>query len=69
MVERFFRDLSERKLKRGVFQSLDELIREVKGYIEVHNKKPKHFIWTASATDILAKVKRARLSMDKLQTV
>tara|TARA_B110000116_G_C16719782_1_gene528533 strand:+ start:93 stop:1178 length:1086 start_codon:yes stop_codon:yes gene_type:complete len=69
MVERFFRDLSERKLKRGVFQSLEELVQEVIGYIEVHNKDPKPFIWTASATDILAKVKRARRNMDKLQTV
>jgi transposase len=69
MVERFFGDLSERKLKRGVFQSLEKLVQEVNGYIEAHNKDPKPFIWPASATDILAKVKRARRKMDRLQTV
>jgi len=66
MVERFFRDLSEKAIKRGSFDSVDDLIGAITEYINQHNKNPKPFIWTASAKDILAKVKRARRTLDKL---
>jgi transposase len=65
MVERFFRDLSQRRLRRGVFRSVDELIQAVTDYVEHHNDHPKPFIWTATASDILEKVKRARKKLDK----
>jgi transposase len=60
MVERFFRDLTRNRLKRGVFRDLEELIIAVESYIDRHNLNPKPFIWTASANDILQKVTRAR---------
>ena len=60
MVERFFRDLTENRLRRGVFRSVEELIDAINDYIDHHNEKPKPFIWTAKAVDILEKVKRAR---------
>ena len=66
MVERFFRDLSEKAIKRGNFYNVDDLIGAITEYINVHNENPKPFIWTASATDILAKVKRARSVLNKL---
>jgi transposase len=69
MVERFFRDLTANRLKRGVFRDLEELIMAVGAYIDGHNRNPKPFIWTASARDILQKVTRARKSLDKLQSV
>ena len=69
MVERFFRDLTANRLKRGVFRDLEELIMAVGDYIDKHNDNPKPFIWTASARDILEKVTRARKSLDKLQSV
>jgi len=69
MVERFFRDLSEQRLRRGVFHSVPELIQTVQDYLARHNEDPKPFIWTATATDILAKVQRARKKLDKLQSV
>ena len=69
MVERFFRDLTVNRLKRGVFRDLEELIMAVGDYIDRHNRNPKPFIWTASARDILQKVTRARKSLDKLQSV
>lgn len=59
MVERFFRDISENRLRRGVFTSVRELTAAIKEYIVVHNENPKPFIWTAKATDILQKVIRA----------
>ena len=66
MVERFFRDLSEKALKRGSFYNVDDLIGAITEYINAHNENPKPFIWTASAKDILAKVKRARRVLNKL---
>ncbi len=68
MVERFFRDLTQNRLRRGVFRSVEELIEAVESYIDRHNADPKPFIWTATATDILEKVKRARKALDKGQS-
>jgi len=68
-VERFFRDLTERRLRRGIFKSLEQLHDEISAYIKTHNEDPRPFIWTARASDILEKVKRARAKLDKLQNV
>jgi transposase len=65
MVERFFRDLTQNRLRRGVFRDLEELILAIGNYIDLHNENPKPFIWTARATDILEKVKRARRALNK----
>lgn len=59
MVERFFRDITTERLRRGVFTSVPELIGAIDEYIAHHNTKPKPFIWTKSAKDILQKVIRA----------
>ena len=69
MVERFFRDLTENRLKRGVFRSVLELIEALDEYVDHHNAEPKPFIWTAKAQDILAKVMRAQSTLNKRQTV
>jgi transposase len=68
MVERFFRDLTQNRLRRGVFRDLEELILAIGNYIDCHNDNPKPFIWTARASDILEKVKRARRVLDKRQS-
>ena len=60
MVERFFRDLTENQLRRGVSRSVEELIAAIDQYVDRHNENPKPFIWTAKAEDILEKVNRAR---------
>src|SRR5450759_1419735 len=69
MVERFFRDISENRLRRGVFHNVAELEQTIDQYVAHHNRDPKPFIWTASASDILAKVMRARKRLNKLQSV
>jgi transposase len=58
-VERFFRDLTDKCVRRGVFHSVGELQQSIQAYITAHNRKPKAYIWTAKARDILEKVKRA----------
>jgi transposase len=67
MVERFFRDITENQLRRGIFRSTEELIDAINAYLGKHNENPKPFIWTASASDILEKVKRGREALNKLQ--
>ena len=69
MVERFSLDLSDQRLRRGVFGSVPELIQAVEDYVANHNRNPKPFIWTAKATDILETVQRARKKLNKLQSV
>jgi transposase len=71
MVERFFRDITVNRLRRGVFTSVSELVTAIDEYVAHHNTKPKPFIWTKSATDILEKVIRAnsRLSSKQNETL
>jgi transposase len=69
MVERFFRDLSVNQLRRSAFRSVPELIDTIEQYVQKHNRHPKPFIWTAKASDILAKVTRARAKLNKMQSV
>lgn len=64
MVERYFRDITENHIRRGVFRSVDELERTILQAVELHNQAPRPYIWTAKATDILAKVIRARTSLN-----
>lgn len=69
MVERFFRDLTQNRLRRGVFRSVFELITALDAYVDLHNENPKPFIWTAKANDILAKVMRAQASLHNSRSV
>jgi transposase len=67
MVERFFRDLTTDRLRRGVFRSVPELVMAIQQYVATHNHNPKPFIWTAKATDILQKVIRANQRLSSKQ--
>jgi len=71
MVERFFRDLTTERLRRGVFTSVPELVAAIDQYVAHHNTNPKPFIWTKRARDILQKVIRAnnRLSSKQNETL
>jgi len=64
-VERVFRDITQNRLRRGIFQDLEQLIMAIGNYIDVHNQNPKPFIWTAKANDILEKVTRAQTALNK----
>lgn len=67
MVERFFRDITTQRLRRGVFTSVPALVKAIYAYIERHNQDPKPFIWTAKANDILEKVVRANRRLSSKQ--
>ena len=69
MIERFFRDLTDKRIRRGVFQDLEQLIMAIGDYIDKHNANPKPFIWTAKANDILEKVTRAQAALNNRLSV
>jgi transposase len=66
LVERWFREITDKRIRRGVFRSVEQLIDAIQAYIENHNSDPKPFTWTAKAKDILEKVGRARAALDKI---
>jgi transposase len=59
LVERWFREITDKRIRRGAFHSVRQLIASIMDYIERHNENPKPLIWTAKAEDILTKVARA----------
>jgi len=65
-VERWFRDLTEKNLRRGIFGSVPDLIASIETYLEANNDDPKPYVWTATAEDILAKVAGARAALDQV---
>jgi len=59
LVERWFREITDKRIRRGAFGSVRQLIEAIMSYIDAHNENPQTFVWTATADDILAKVARA----------
>jgi transposase len=57
-VERFFAQITERRIRRGAFKSVAELEQAIEDYLRTHNQTPRPFVWTKSADLILDKVRR-----------
>ncbi len=66
LVERWFREITEKRIRRGTFYSVDELEAAIREYLEENNRQPKPFIWTASVEKILAKVSRCKAILETL---
>lgn len=60
LVERFFAEITRQRIRRGSFRALDQLVQAIQGYLAHHNRKPKPFVWTASARSIRGKVLRCK---------
>ena len=58
LVERFFSEITERRIRRGVFKSVRELEQSIEDYLRTHNQSPKPFIWTKTADEIFRKIAR-----------
>jgi transposase len=65
LVERWFREITDKRIRRGAFQSVPELTDAIMAYIGAHNQNPQSYEWTAKAEDIIEKVRRAREVLDK----
>jgi transposase len=55
-VERFFAEITEKRIRRGSFRSVKDLEKAIKEYLDNHNKDPKPFVWTATADKILKRI-------------
>lgn len=67
LVERFFRDIITKRIRRGAFHSVAALEQAIQAYLDAHNATPKPFVWTAKLKDILPKIIRAHNTLDKLE--
>jgi len=65
LIERWFREITDKRIRRGVFHNVEELIGAIMDYIEHHNDNPQSFVWTAKAETILQKIRRAQKTLDK----
>jgi len=68
LIERWFKELTDRRLRRGVFTSVSDLSEAITTWAEHWNTDPKPFIWKATAEDIIAKVRRGRATLHQIKT-
>ncbi|MGI8516222.1 MAG: IS630 family transposase, partial [Acidimicrobiia bacterium] len=68
LVERWFRELTERRLRRGVFTSVGSLVEGIATWVEHWNNDPKPFIWHKPAQDIITKVHRGRAALTQTKS-
>lgn len=66
MVERWFREITDKRIRRGSFASVPELIAAIEAYLRGHNQNPRIFTWTAPVERILAKVARSKEALGTL---
>jgi transposase len=64
VIERWFRDITQNRIRNGVFRSVPQLEQAIREYIAHHNANPRTFVWTKKAADILEKVARARKALN-----
>ncbi len=68
LIERRFKELTDKRLRRGTFTSVAELSAAITTWAEHWNLDPKPFIWKATADDIIAKVKRGRETLHQIKS-
>ena len=66
MVERWFREITDKRIRRRIFRNVSELIAAIEEYLNDHNQNPKVFVWTASVGRIMAKVTKCKEALDAL---
>jgi transposase len=67
LVERFFAEITGKRIRRGIFRSVAELEAAIHDYLAKHNADPKPFIWTKTADVIITKTARARAALDAIK--
>jgi transposase len=66
LVERFFAEITTKRIRRGIFRSVAELEQAIHDYLDRHNSDPKPFVWTKTADVIIEKERRA---LDRLEAI
>ena len=65
-MERWFRELTDKALRRGSFNAVPDLVTAIEDYLAAHNDNPKPFKWTATVDSILEKVRRGRVALQEV---
>ena len=68
LVERWFKELTDRRIRRGVFTSVPDLIDAIAGWVERWNDDPKPFVWHKTADEIIQKVRRGRAALHQIKS-
>ncbi|MGH9070385.1 MAG: IS630 family transposase [Acidimicrobiales bacterium] len=66
LVERWFRELTDKAIGCGVFYSVPNLIAAIEAYLNANNDWPRAFVWTATTDEILEKVRRGRVALERI---
>ncbi len=64
LVERWFAEISRKRIRRGTFRSVPQLIRAIMEYLRENNRNPRPFIWTASVATIMRKIRHCKEASD-----
>jgi len=64
MVERWFAEITSKRIRRGSFRNVKELIKAINSYIQSHNQNPRVFVWTASVQSIMTKITKCKEALD-----
>src|SRR5437899_5658225 len=67
LVERWFRELTEKAIRRGSFVSVPDLKQAIEAFMQAWNENPKPFIWSSTVEDIIKKIDRARAKMEQIK--
>jgi len=67
LVERWFRELTDKAIRRGSFVSVPDLKRTIDEFLKAWNEDPRPFIWTATVEEIVEKIARARAKMEQIK--
>ena len=63
-VERWFREITDQRIRRGSFQNVPELIAAIKPYLGAHNQNPPVFLWSASVEKIRSKIAQCKEALE-----
>jgi hypothetical protein len=66
LVERWCREITDKPIRRGSFQSVPELSAAIEDYLQYHNQNPRVFVWQASANSIMTKIAKCKEALGTL---
>src|SRR3989441_2679728 len=66
LVERWFREITDKRIRRGSFHNVPELIAAIEDYLKCHNQNPRVFVWKASADSIMTKIAKCKEALGTL---
>ncbi|EQD71537.1 transposase, partial [mine drainage metagenome] len=67
LIERWFAELTNKRIRRDSFLSVDDLVAAIEDFLAAWNENPKPFVWTATLDSIVAKLARCRQTLEQIQ--